>query len=206
VQRALLTDALCLLHAQPGIDVLLTARSWFVYSGKELTTLVDLIESEMSPEELVSIHDKQMRQFAAKAGFERFLTPQTLLQFAEEMQELNGLPGVFLQHLHTAFDRFKDEVEVELAERDYDWFLNVFRQLFNRLRTRCEPAATALSLCLNAGRLEINCEKDNPFIRTAFDNLFVFQSYHNERCYFTSPLIRSIVRTKAMIDKKEDAS
>jgi hypothetical protein len=201
VQRALLTDALCLLHAQPGIDVLLTARSWFVYSGKELTTLVDLTESLMSSEELVRIHDNQIRQFAAKAGIERFLTSEALLQFAREMQELNGLPGVFLQHLHTAFERFKDEPE--LAERNYEWFLNVFRQLFIRLRSRCGPAATALSQCLRTGRLEINCERDNPFIRTAFDNLFVFQSYHNERCYFTSPLIRNILRIDELPEGKE---
>ena len=50
VQRALLTAAVCTLHGQPGIDVLLTARSWFVYSGKELNHLVDLTQSVMTAE------------------------------------------------------------------------------------------------------------------------------------------------------------
>jgi hypothetical protein len=202
-QRMLLTDALCLLHQQPGIDVVMTARSWHVYSSKDLTTLVDLFESVMSSEELVQIHDKHIQQFATKTGIASFLTPEAMRQFADEMQELNGSPGVFLQHLHTAFERFKDEPD--LAERDYEWFLNVFRQLFDRLRTRCEPAATALGRGLEAGRLVINCEKENPFIRTVFDNLFVFQSYHNEHVYFTSPLMRRIVGQQPIARENKEA-
>jgi hypothetical protein len=93
-QRALLTSALCTLHAQPGIDVLLTARSWFVYSGKALTQLIDLTQSVLPAEALIAIHDKHMKQFARKAGMERFLKPEALKAFADEMQELNGLPGV----------------------------------------------------------------------------------------------------------------
>src|SRR5260370_20061989 len=78
VQRALLTAALCTLHTQPGIDVLLTARSWFVYSGKELTHLVDLTQSVMPAEALIAIHDKHMEQFGRKAGLQRFLVPDAL--------------------------------------------------------------------------------------------------------------------------------
>src|SRR5262249_41843285 len=90
VQRSLLTSALCTLHSQPGIDVLLTARSWFVYSGKDLTHLVDLTQSVMPAEELLAIHDKHMKQFGRKAGLQRFLVPEALKVFADEMQELNG--------------------------------------------------------------------------------------------------------------------
>jgi hypothetical protein len=121
VQRSLLTDALCTLHGQPGVDVVVTARSWFVYSGKDLTQLVDLTQSALPPEVLIAIHDNHIRQFAAKAGLRRFLTPDALQAFAMVVPEGN-----------------------------------------------------------------------NPFVGTALDNLFVFQSYHNERCYFTSPLIRRI--------------
>jgi hypothetical protein len=187
VQRALLTAALCTLHGQPGIDVLLTARSWFVYSGKDLTHLVDLTQSVMPAEALMAIHDKHMEQFGRKARLQRFLVPEALKAFAEEMQELNGLPGVFLQHLYTAMARFKDDDD--FSERDYQWFVGVFRELMNSLRTRVEPGFVAMQAALQAGRLEIQVGELNPFVGTALDNLFVWQSYHNERCYFMSPLM-----------------
>jgi hypothetical protein len=191
VQRALLTNALCILHAQPGIDVLLTARSWFVYSGKELTHLLDLTQSVLSAEELIAIHDRHPQQFARKAGLQRFLKTEALKAFADEMQELNGLPGVFLQHLFTAFDCFKNDED--FAERDYEWFLDVFRRLMDSLRTRVEPGYAAMQAALQAGQLEIPLAgEQNPFVGTALDNLFVWQSYHNERCYFTSPLMRRL--------------
>jgi|GEM_PF-6795601 len=192
VQRALLTAALCTLHAQPGIDVLLTARSWFVYSGKELTQLVDLTQSAMPAEALVSIHDKHMEEFATKAGLQSFLVPEALKAFADEMQELNGLPGVFLQHLHTAMARFKDDDD--FSARDYNWFVGVFHELMNSLRTRVEPGYVAMQAALQTGRLEIQVGDLNPFVGTALDNLFVWQSYHNERCYFMSPLMRRLFR------------
>ncbi len=191
VQRSLLTDALCTLHGQPGVDVVLTARSWFVYSGKVLTQLVDLTQSVLSPEALVEIHNNHIRQFATKAGVERFLTPEGLQEFANEMQELNGLPGVFLQHLHTAFDRYKDDSD--FTERDYEWFVDVFRKLVAALRSRCELAVSMIEEATRNGQLHMRVtEGNNPFIGTAFDNLLVFQSYHDERCYFTSPLVRRI--------------
>jgi hypothetical protein len=42
------------------------------------------------------------------------------------------------------------------------------------------------------GRLEMIVGQTNPFFGTVFDNLFVFQSYYNEQCYFTSPLVKRI--------------
>jgi hypothetical protein len=103
------------------------------------------------------------------------------------------LPGVFLQHLFTAFDRFKDDDD--FTERDYDWFIDVFRKLLNSLRTRVEPAYAAMQTALQGGGLEIPLAgEQNPFVGTALDNLFVWQSYHNERCYFTSPLMRRLFK------------
>jgi hypothetical protein len=43
------------------------------------------------------------------------------------------------------------------------------------------------------GQLVINVTEQNPFLGTALDNQFVFQSYFNERCYFTTPLMRRIL-------------
>jgi hypothetical protein len=191
VQRAQLTNALCTLQVQPGIDVLLTARSWFVYSGKELTHLIDLTQSVLSAEELIAIHDKHLERFARKAGLQRFLKAEALKAFADEMQELNGLPGVFLQHLHTAFRSFKNDKD--FAERDYEWFLNVFRRKLESVRTRVEPGYKAMQDALEAGRTVISLVgEENPFVGTPLENEFVWQSYHNERCYFTSPLMRRL--------------
>src|SRR5260370_33464685 len=77
-------------------------------------------------------------------------------------------------------------------ERDYNWFVGVFRELMKSLRTRVEPGYMAMQAALQSGRLEIQVRELNPFVGTALDNLFVWQSYHNERCYFTSPLMRRL--------------
>jgi hypothetical protein len=61
------------------------------------------------------------------------------------------------------------------------------------LRTRVTLGCEAMQDALQAGRLEITLDgEQNPFTGTALDNLFVWQSYHNERCYFMSPLMRRI--------------
>src|SRR5260370_37842946 len=77
-------------------------------------------------------------------------------------------------------------------ERDYNWFVGVFRELMNSLRTRVEPGYMAMQAALQAGRLAIQVGELNPFVGTALDNLFVWQSYHNERCSFMSPLMRRL--------------
>lgn len=188
VQRSLLAEALCELHTQPGIDVVLTARSWYAHSVKDFQTLVDLSRSEMPPADLVAIHDRHMGTFAKRSGLSRFLKPETLDTFA---QEVNGLPGVFLQHLHTSFYEYQNEDD--WGERDYDWFLAVFRRLFRDYRSKCVPAAEMLENAVRNGRLEMDVGEKNPFYGTVFDNLLVFQSYYNEYCYFASPLVKKIL-------------
>jgi hypothetical protein len=188
VQRSRLAEALGKLHFQPGVDVVLTARSWYANSQKNLQTLVDLARSdEMRPEELVAIHDRHMTTYAKKAGFSRFLKPEALNACAEKVR----LPGVFLHHLHTAFDDYQNDDD--WAERDFDWFLSVFRRLFTNFRNKCAPAAEMLERAVRDGRLEMDVSERNPFYGTVFDNQLVFQSFYNEKCYFASPLVKEIL-------------
>jgi hypothetical protein len=188
VQRSLLAEALDELHGQPGIDVVLTARSWYAHSTKDFQELVNLASSTLPAEVLIAIHDGHLRAFAKKTGLCRFLKPEALEAFAGQM---GGLPGFFLQHLQTAFYAFQDEDDWD--ERDYDWFLGVFRRLFNDYRTKCAPAAEMLEEAVQKGRLEMDVSTKNPFFGTVFDNLLVSQSYYNEQCYFASPLVKQIL-------------
>jgi hypothetical protein len=198
VQRSLLADALCELHSQPGVDVVLTARSWYAYSTKEFQQLVDLALGPMRPEDLVAIHDRHMQAYAKKAGLSRFLKSEALGAFAQEM---GGLPGVFLQHLHTAFYEYQNDENWN--ERDYDWFLGVFRRLFTDFRNKCAPAAEVLERAVREGRLEMDVGEKNPFFGTVFDNSLVFQSYYNERCYFATPLIKKILEVSTTVHLPE---
>jgi hypothetical protein len=190
IQRSLLAEALCELHQAPGIDVVLTARSWYAYSTKDFHTLVDLTESQLQPEDLIVIHDRQMEVYAKKLGAERFLRLEALQEF---VRDSTGLPGVFLQHLQTAFYAFQNEED--WSERDYEWFLNVFRRLFANYQGKCVPAAEMIRSAVEEGRLEMTVGSTNPFFGTVFDNLLVFQSYYNEQCYFTSPLVKRIFKS-----------
>jgi hypothetical protein len=150
MQRSLLAEALGELHFQPGIDVLLTARSWFYNASKDFQTLVNLSSSKLAPEDLIAIHDLQMKVYAGKSGIGQFLKSDALRAFAAEV---DGLPGVFLQHLYTAFYDYQDEQD--WGERDYDWFVGVFRRLFTNYRNKCAPAAERLEKAVQEGQLEM---------------------------------------------------
>src|SRR5207245_11736214 len=136
-------------------------------------SLIDLTVSELKPADMVAIHDRQMAVYAGKSGICRFLKPETLQAFAEEVR----LPGVFLQHLQTAFYDYQGDDAWD--ERDYNWFLGVFRRLFTSYRHKCPAAAAMLEKAAEEGRLEMDVGEKNPFFGTAFDNLFEFQSHYN---------------------------
>ena len=99
IQRSVLAGALGALHATSGVDVLITARSWYARAKKELLILVDLADYAMEVAELLDIHEHRQNVLGAKDGGSRFLAGQALEQVA---QDARGLPGVFLQHLDTA--------------------------------------------------------------------------------------------------------
>ena len=189
VQRSLLADALCVLHSQPGIDVVLTARSWYAYSSKEFEILVDLLRAEMTSESLVDIYESHLKTYAKKSGIESFLTPKTISIIA---QEVSGLPGVFLHYLKIAFYEYQQDEHWD--ERDIDWFIAIFRDLFDRCRNKCTPAAICLEQAAKKGQMEMQVEDANPFFGTVFENLFVFQSYYNEKMYFAAPIVRRFIK------------
>jgi hypothetical protein len=195
-ERTRLADALCELQAQPGVDVVLTARSWYHNSSREFETLVDLGRSEMPSEDLCAIYDLHMKTYAKKAGLECFLKREALQQFSEQMADR---PGVFLQHLQTAFYDYQSEED--FYERDYQWFVEVFRRLYSRYRASARLAAEMLEEAVKAGRLELEIKERNPFYATVFDNLFVFQSHYNEQCYFATPLLREILKPGGVVSR-----
>ncbi len=116
-QRSILGQALDQLHGTVGVDVVMTARSWYVHSRKDLQTLVDLgMSAPMQPADLVDIHQRRVKVKGRGGG--AFLTEEALFEAAGDAE---GLPGVFLQHLDTAFYQYLNEDEPGL--RGYDWYL-----------------------------------------------------------------------------------
>jgi hypothetical protein len=188
-QRSLLADAIRVLHSAPGVDVVLTARSWYAHSQKELQTLVDLaVAKPMQPDEMVSIHDLRWETCSPRGDPAAFLTNEALRELANDV---NGLPGVFLQHLQTAFYRFQDEDDAK--PRGYDWLLDVFRQHLGLLRDRCSDGYTAIEKAVSSGKLTVDVTEHNPFFGTMLENEYAYQSYYSETAYFISGLVRKIL-------------
>jgi hypothetical protein len=188
-QRSLLAEALDELHGTPGVDVVLTARSWYAHTRKEFQTLVDLAESPLlTPDELAEIQQKRLKLYAGKNGPTQFLSRPALLRIAEDVGQL---PGVFLLHLDTAFYQYQNEPAWE--ERDYDWFLDVFRRRFTTYRDKCSAAAEALEKAIRDGQPTVSVTTGNPFLGTVFEDEFVYQSYYSETTYFISGVIRKVL-------------
>jgi hypothetical protein len=186
-ERSILAKALEDLHSTPGVDIVLTARSWYVHSNKELRQLIDLSESDpMTPAEMTAIHNARLKVYGKNCP--PFLTETALASLASDVE---GLPGVFLQHLDTAFYQFQNEDSDE--RREFEWLLQVFRQRIDKFRNRCGPAVEAIAQAIAENQLSVSVAEHNPFFGTVLDNEFVFQSYWSEDTYFISGFARRIL-------------
>jgi hypothetical protein len=188
-QRSVLAEALSALHGTAGVDVVLTARSWYAHAKKDLSTLIDLaLASQLTPDELIGIHDRRFKLYGGKSGLAGFLARPALQQFA---QDVEGLPGVFLQHLNTAFYHYQNEGDP--AERDYPWLLQVFLRRLPDWRDKCGKAMAAIEQAMKSGRRTVDISEGNPFFGTVLDNEFVYQSYDSETTYFISGFMRKVL-------------
>jgi hypothetical protein len=188
VERSILAAALIRLHQCPCTDVIVTSRSWYAHSTKEFKTLVNLLEcEEMNERDLIAIHNRRWDEYCQgqPAGF---LSHEALSAAAGDVR---GLPGVFLQHLDTAFRNYQDEDE--WGERTYDWYLGIFRRLFSRLDRSYPEAAERIRMEVRNGRQNIDMGDRNLFHKTMFDNEFVFQSYYGETLYYVDALTAKII-------------
>jgi hypothetical protein len=189
IQRSILSDALAHLNGTPGVDVLLTARSWYAHSKKDFQELVDLATAPpMSVKELVDIHNQRFAFYGGKGLPRQFLSAEALERAAEDV---HGKPGVFLQRLGTAFRAYQDEDAWE--ERGYEWYFRVFYRIYTTYRDKCPRAAEALEKAVKEGQLTLDIGEKNPFHATIFDNEFVFQSYYQETNYFIDALTQQVI-------------
>ena len=78
-------------------------------------------------------------------------------------------------------------------ERDYDWYVDVFRRRFAMFRDKCPEAAEVLEKAVRGGQLSVDVGAHNPFYATVFENEFVYKSYYSETHYFFSGLARKIL-------------
>jgi hypothetical protein len=189
-QRSVLAAALHVLHGTAAVDVVLTARSWYAHAQKDLSTLVDLARAtQMTPEELIAIHDRRFDLYGGKSGITSFLNRQALGELARDVE---GLPGVFVQHLGSAFYQY--QAEPDWGERDYTWFLDLFRRRLPEWRDKCGKGLDAVQKAILAGRRTVDVTDGNPFFGTVLDNEWVYQSYDSETTYFVSGLLRRLLR------------
>lgn len=185
-ERSILAMALDDLHGVPGVDVVLTARSWYVHASKELMPLVDLGASDMLDASVLhGIYNRRLEVYGNQLP--AFLHSDALRAIAGDV---NGLPGVFLQHLDTAFYQYQNENDD--AQRDFAWLQRVFENRLEKLREHCSAGVDAILTAISADRLTIDVTNNNPFFGTVLDNEFVFQSYWNEKSYFISGFTRKI--------------
>jgi hypothetical protein len=192
-ERSILARALQIVHETPGVDVLVTARSWYANSRKEFRELADLsLEPYMSPEELVKIHDCRFSAYVRAKSIPRsFLKNEALHRAASSVQ---GLPGVFLQHIDTAFQAYRREED--WSERDYDWYVNVFRNLWTQYRNLYPQAAEKLLSAVSNEEPWIDVTELNVFRGSRITDEFVFQSYFRETYFFASALLQEIIGTE----------
>jgi hypothetical protein len=192
-QRSVLAAALNHLHTTPGVDVVLTARAWYAHAHKELHTLVDLgVSAPLTAEQLAEVHNKQLAVYSGKSGLQSFLTRPALLELAADV---DGLPGVFLKHLFTAFYHYQQESD--FAERDYQWFLDVFRRRLPGWREKCSPALSVITKAIRDGARTVDVAKGNPFFGTELADEVVYQSYASETTYFISGVMRKLLTSEA---------
>lgn len=185
-ERSVLAMALDDLHGTPGVDVVLTARSWYVHSSKELMSLVDLSTSDMlTADDMSGIHDARLKVYGKRLS--AFLTDDALRAVAADVE---GLPGVFLQHLDTAFYQYQNEPDD--SPRDIAWLRKIFEQRLEQLSEHCATGVAEIRKAIDQGRLTIDVAAHNPFFGTVLDNEFVFQSYWSEHTYFISSFTRNI--------------
>ena len=190
VERSILADALHELHGAPGVDVILTARSWYAHTRKQLDELVNLSDyPELTGADLAAIHDRHLAAFAGKARLKRFLSRSALEQLAAEVEYL---PGVFLQFLRTVFPAYVQVPDRE--ERDFDWLLGVLRARYLMVRKQCLPVCLVLEENVKAGILTLNVSDGKVMVQgTVVVNLFIYQSYFNEALYFIPPIVRKLL-------------
>ncbi len=103
-----------------------------------------------------------------------------------------GKPGIFLRHLDTAFSQYQKEPE--WGERNYDWYLGVFRGIYATYREKYRSAARLMEAAIKNGEWEIDIAGDNPFHSTVFDGEFVAQSYFRESSYMISALFYEVIK------------
>ncbi|MEO5374376.1 MAG: ATP-binding protein [Alphaproteobacteria bacterium] len=194
VQRLILAASLIALHQIPCVEVVVTSRSWYAYANKEFQELVNLYDFDMSENEIVEIYRRRWKAYAPRVPG-GFLNEDALLTAAQDVQ---GIPGVFLQHMDTAFKSFL--YEKDWGPRDYDWYLKVFVRRFTRCRDKHPDATNAIQRHVEAGRKQIDVRENNIFQSTMLENDFAFQSYHNEHTYFIDGLAEKVVRAVATMD------
>jgi hypothetical protein len=187
MQRSLLADCLATLHSVPGVDILLTARSWYAHSHRDFQQLLEL--EGMTATELSAIYELQARHFGGQVLKKPFLLPEALQRVAEDS---GGRPGVFLQRLRTAFEQYQKDDSWE--SRDYEWYFDVFRRLYARHREKNPRAGDAIEAAIRAEKYTIDVRDGNPFYNTPFDQEFVFQSYYNEAAYDIDALTFNVAR------------
>lgn len=169
-----LTDALGILHRTAGVDVLITARSWYVQLFREFNDLINLSSFPQPTEDvLIEIHDKRVHCFRKELKApKRFLNEEVMRRAAKLA---GGKPGVWLKHLETAFEKYVRDPNWD--ERDWEWYMQVFEEIIVQHQALDPEATKVLTDAVVEKRVIIDADKANLYSGTPFDEVFWIDCY-----------------------------
>ncbi len=84
--------------------------------------------------------------------------------------------------------------EPEWGERNYDWYLGVFRGIYAVYRKKYRAASRLMEEAIKSEEWEVDIAGHNPFHSIVFDGEFVFQSYFRESSYMISALFNEVIK------------
>ncbi|MBF0311372.1 MAG: hypothetical protein HQL56_17790 [Magnetococcales bacterium] len=191
-ERSELAEALIELSQCERVDVVVTSRSLYARSQKEFFELIDLSDHPMPESTLAGIQQAHLDHYRTDKGEEdgwNFLDEKALLEAA---RLADFLPGVFLNHMKTAFGRYSKEEDE--GTRSLDWYLTVFRDRFQSWKRKYPTSANTLEQCIRGKSGEYRVSEEDPFWGTEFDNFFTIQSYFDYRIYQILPLALKVLQ------------
>ena len=188
VQRAALSAAIAELVRTAGVDIILTARSWYAEMHRECNELADL--TPMTIEQLMLIYERQLSVFAPL----RPCDPLSAAAIHKAAERTKGLPGLFLGYLHVALGEYRREPEWQ--QRDYDWYFEVMRRDYDKRRLRRPDQATRLEEDVLSGKSSIRIDSSDLFRSMTFDNHHVYGSSWSPTTLEIAPLVKEIILTQ----------
>lgn len=188
VQRAALSASLAELVRIPGVDVLLTARSWYTETERACYEVVDL--APMEQDQIMEVYERQLSVFAPLRPCDP-VNDEAVRKAAEYAQ---GLPGLFLTYVHVALQEYRREPG--WVGKNTDFFMKSMSADYDKKALRRPDQAKMLEEAIRSGNSSIRIAGTDVFRNLTFDNHYVFGSAWSPTTLDISPLAKEIILSR----------